>query len=193
MPALKPLCISNHYFLQAKALPSHPHPDSSLTQLSKEKRNCLNTIVFKSCVNRTIAKLSLKQAKYNFSDLQDRKTEEESTSLDTYHISSRMRNVRSQEQRSQAPNHCCFASEALFSVCPKYASDFLPHMEHRPDCALSEAAGIARLGLWCSQSCVSQVSSFVTTDIKYPTFNTGHLEVFTRRKRQPFDAKPISH
>lgn len=42
---LKPLCTSNHYFPQAKALPSHP--DSSLTQMSKEKQSCLNEIAFK--------------------------------------------------------------------------------------------------------------------------------------------------
>lgn len=58
---LKPLCTSNHYFPQAKALPSHP--DSSLTQMSKEKQSCLNEIAFKSYFYRITAKLSLKQGK----------------------------------------------------------------------------------------------------------------------------------
>lgn len=101
MPMLKSLCTSNHHFLLAKALPPHPHPDSSLTQLSKEKQSCLNTIAFNPSFNR-IAELSLKQAKYSFSDLQDSKTEEENTSSNTYHVSSRTGYARTQEQSSQA-------------------------------------------------------------------------------------------
>lgn len=94
IPTLKPLRTSNHYFLQAKALPSHPHPDSSLTQMSKEKQSCLNEIAFKSYVYRITAKFSLKQGTYSFSGLQDRETEEQSTGTGTYQVSSRSHNPR---------------------------------------------------------------------------------------------------
>lgn len=100
-----------------------------------------------SCVNKMIAKLSLKQPRYNFSDLQDSKTQEESTSSDTYRVSSRIRNVSSQEHSLQAPNHrlfVFFASGALFSVHPEHSPWFFAsHGAHVRLCAL--------WGCWHSQ------------------------------------------
>lgn len=140
MVTLKPLCTSSHHFHQAKALPSHSHPDSSLTQRSKEKQSCLNTTAFNPSVNR-IAEFSLKQAKYSFSDLQDSKTEEESKSSDTYHVSSRTGYMRTEFTGS---NHCLFASGTLFWDQPEHSPNFLPHMEHWPDCVLSEAPALGQ-------------------------------------------------
>lgn len=124
---------SNHLVLLTTIFSSQRPCHLTLTQTQvwlkcqKKKQSCLNTIAFKSCVNRIIAKLSLKSPKYNFSDLQDSETQEESTSSGTYHVSCIIRNVRSQERSLQAPNHCLFvffASRALFSVCPEHPPIF---------------------------------------------------------------------
>lgn len=84
-----------------------------------------------------------------------------STSSDTYYASSRIRSVRSQEQSSQAPNHCRFAFlplEHYFLPTQSSPLIFLPHMEQRPDSVLSEVAGIARAGtVVLSKLCLSGV------------------------------------